>query len=152
MSVFHRREFLARTALLASASALSAVPSRAAEETKPVKRGSANDRLRVAVVGVNGRGMSHVGGYLGKNNCEIVAVCDCDEAVVKNAMTKVQAAQGEAPRFVQDFRKLLDDKSIDVISVPRRTTGTRSWPSGRCGPASTSMSRSRPRTTSARGR
>ena len=118
MSVFHRREFLARTALLASASALSAVPSRAAEEeAKPAKRGSANDRLRVAVVGVNGRGMNHVGGYLGKNNCEIVAVCDCDEAVIKNAMTKVQAAQGEAPRFVQDFRKLLDDKSIDVISV-----------------------------------
>ena len=117
MSVFHRREFLARTALLASASALAAAPARAAEEAKPAKRASANDRLRVAVVGVHGRGMSHVGAYLGKNNCEIVAVCDCDEGVIKNAMGTIQKGQGEAPRYVQDFRKLLDDKSIDVISI-----------------------------------
>ncbi len=117
MSVFHRREFLARTALLASASALAAAPARAAEEAKPAKRASANDRLRVAVVGVHGRGMSHVGAFLGKNNCEIVAVCDCDEGVIKNAMSTIQKGQGEAPRYVQDFRKLLDDKSIDVISI-----------------------------------
>ena len=117
MSVFHRREFLTRTALLAGASALATAPIRAAEEAKPVKRASANDRLRVAVVGVHGRGMSHVDAYLGKNNCEITTVCDCDSAVIAKAMTKITAGQGEAPRFVQDFRKLLDDKSIDVISI-----------------------------------
>ena len=117
MSVFHRREFLARTALLAGTSALAAGSARAAEEAKPARRGAANDRLRIAVVGVHGRGMSHVGAFLGKNNCEIVAVCDCDEGVIKNAMKTIQTGQGEAPRFVQDFRKLLDDKSIDVISI-----------------------------------
>ena len=119
MSVFHRREFLARTALLASAGAVAAT-SRAAEDAKsvkPVKAGSANDRLRVAVVGLNGRGMSHVDGFLGKNNCDIVALCDCDSAVVKNAMKKVAEKQGEPAKYVQDFRKLLDDKSIDVITV-----------------------------------
>lgn len=118
MSVFSRREFLERTAVLSAASAALGLPAlRAADETA-AKKGSANDRLKVAVVGVRGRGMSHVGGFLDKtNNCEIVAVCDCDTGVIGNAMKRVNDAQGAEPKFVQDFRKLLDDKSIDIISI-----------------------------------
>lgn len=122
MSTFTRREFLERGTILAAvAAAGSPLVGRAAEKAE--RKGGANDRLRVAVVGVRGRGMSHVDGYLGKNNCEIAAICDCDEGVIANAMKTVkdgkkgQAGQGEAPKFEKDFRKLLDDKSIDVISI-----------------------------------
>jgi predicted dehydrogenase len=116
MGPFSRREFLQRSALLSATAALvPPVAARAAEKT--AAKGPASDRLRVAVVGVKGRGMSHVAGFLGKNNCEIVAVCDCDEGVIAPAMDKITKAQGEAPKFVKDFRKLLDDKSIDVISA-----------------------------------
>ena len=119
MESMSRREFAQRTAILAAASASLASASHAAEPAPAaVKVGAKSDRLRVAVVGVRGRGMSHVGGYLdAKNNTEIVAVCDCDSGVIGNAMKKVEAAQGKAPAFIQDFRKLLDDKSIDVISI-----------------------------------
>ncbi|MFO0851108.1 MAG: Gfo/Idh/MocA family oxidoreductase [Gemmataceae bacterium] len=122
-SPFSRREFLERGALLSAAAASLAATPAAADDTKPVSaRRSANDRLRVAVVGVNGRGMSHVGGFVGskKNaalNTEIVAVCDCDEAVIGKAMSAVAKEQGSPPKYVKDFRKLLDDKSIDVISI-----------------------------------
>jgi predicted dehydrogenase len=117
MSVFSRREFLHRTAVLSAASAtLGGTVLRAADS--PAKSGSANDRLKVAVVGVKGRGMSHVGGFLDKGmNCEIVAVCDADEAVIGPAMKKVKDVQGAEPKFVQDFRKLLEDNSIDIITI-----------------------------------
>jgi predicted dehydrogenase len=129
MGPFSRREFLDRSAILSAAVAAGGVPVIAADEPVAAKRRSANDRLRVAVVGVRGRGMSHVGdvdkkdpkkgsGFLDpRNNTEIVTVCDCDEAVIGSAMKRIESVQGAAPKFVQDFRKLLEDKSIDVISI-----------------------------------
>ncbi|MEO2088925.1 MAG: Gfo/Idh/MocA family oxidoreductase [Gemmataceae bacterium] len=118
MNWFNRREFLERTAILGAASAALGLPTAQAKDEPSAKKGSANDRLKVAVVGVHGRGMSHVGGFLNKNaNCEIVAICDADTAVIGKAMSAVQKAQGAEPKFVQDFRKLIEDKSIDVISI-----------------------------------
>ncbi len=120
MGPFSRREFLRRSAILsATAAAVGYDPSSAiaAEKAAANAKGEVNDRLRVAVVGVNGRGMSHVGGFLGKNNCTIDVVCDADEAVIGKAMDAIKKKQGEAPRYVKDFRKLLDDSNIDVISI-----------------------------------
>ena len=117
MDFFSRREFLDRSAILAAAVAAGTPTLRAADEPQPAKKGSSGDKLRVAVMGVRGRGMSHVGAFAGKNNCEVVTICDCDEGVVKPAMGAVEKAQGAAPKFEQDIRKVLDDKSIDIISI-----------------------------------
>jgi predicted dehydrogenase len=129
MEMFSRREFAQRTAMLSAAAAALGVGRGTAADPVPAvaaAKAGASDRLRVAVVGVKGRGMSHVGnsekgkesGFLDpRNNTEIVAICDCDEAVIGGAMKRVEASQGKAPQFVKDFRKLLEDKSIDIISV-----------------------------------
>jgi predicted dehydrogenase len=119
MSPFSRREFLERSALLSAAAAALGVDraASAADEPAAARRGEASDRLRVAVVGVHGRGMSHVGGFAAKNNCEVVTICDCDEAVIGRAMRAVEKAQGKAPKFEKDFRRLLDDKEIDVVAI-----------------------------------
>ena len=119
MSPFSRREFLQRSAILSAAAA--STPLLAAD-TAAKKTGSANDKLRVAVVGINGRGMSHVEGFAGKNNCEVAIICDCDEATYGKAMKnsgiqKAIKAQGSTPKYEKDIRKVFDDKSIDVISV-----------------------------------
>ena len=117
MGPFSRREFLERSAILSAAVAAGATPVVADEPvTARAKKGSASDRLRVAVVGVRGRGMSHVGGFNGKSNCEIVTVCDCDEAVIGNAMKSIEKAQGGAPKYVKDVRKVVEDKNIDVVA------------------------------------
>src|SRR6516225_8183821 len=98
MSAISRRTFLKDSALLAAMAGTGlAEPTRAAEQ--PTTTGSANDRLRVAVVGVRGRGMSHVGGFAEKHNCVVTVVCDADEAVIGPAMRHVEKAQGLAPRF-----------------------------------------------------
>ncbi|MFO0936828.1 MAG: Gfo/Idh/MocA family oxidoreductase [Gemmataceae bacterium] len=118
MSPFDRREFLNRTAIL-SAAVAAGTSLRADDATKTVsaKKGSANDRLRVAVVGVHGRGMDHVRGYLGRNNCEVTHICDADSSVIGNAMKNVEKVQGAAPTYVQDFRKLIELKDVDLISI-----------------------------------
>src|SRR5262245_7662585 len=112
-----RREFLENSMLAATAAALAGTglvaPAGAEEESS-----SPNERLRVAVLGLNGRGQSHLGGFMPRKDCEIVAVCDPDEHV---GMTKgvevVEKETGKKPAFYQDLRKLLDDKSIDIVTI-----------------------------------
>lgn len=116
MDVFNRREFLDRAAILAAAAA-AGTGAVAADKPAATSTKAANDRLRVAVVGVHGRGMSHVNGFLGKNNCEITTVCDCDEAVIGNAMKAIEKKQGAAPKFIKDVRKVVEDKNIDIVSI-----------------------------------
>ncbi|MBX9622528.1 MAG: Gfo/Idh/MocA family oxidoreductase [Gemmataceae bacterium] len=114
MDFLSRREFLNRAAILSAAAAAGRTAT--ADEPAPAAK-PAGDKLRVAVVGVRSRGMDHVRGFAGKNGCEITTVCDCDEAVIGPAMKTVEKAQGQAPRYVKDFRKLLDDKEIDIVSI-----------------------------------
>ena len=116
MDLFNRREFLDRAAILAAAAASAGTVTAADKPLATAARG-ANDRLRVAVVGVKGRGMSHVAGFLGKNNCDITTVCDCDEAVIGSAMKQIEGKQGKAPRYEKDIRKVVEDKDIDVVSI-----------------------------------
>ncbi len=117
MDIFSRREFLNRSAILAAAAA-SASQATAADKPAPTAARAQADRLRVAVVGVHGRGMSHVSGFLSKStNAEIVTVCDCDTAVIGSAMKRIEAAQGKAPKYEKDIRKVVADKDIDVISI-----------------------------------
>ena len=50
----------------------------------------ANDRLRIAVAGLNGRGGSHIGGWLGQKNVEIAYLIDPDEKAVARKMGEVE--------------------------------------------------------------
>jgi predicted dehydrogenase len=120
MPFISRRAFLQDSAALAAALAgLGLAPARSAAETAPPKRrkGDANDTLHVAVIGVNGRGREHVKGFAGQHNCVVTTVCDADAAVVGPAMSRAEKAQGKAPRFEQDLRRVMDDKSIDIIAT-----------------------------------
>jgi predicted dehydrogenase len=112
-----RRSFLNHSAVIAAATAaLRGTPLIADEPKKPEGR-LPGETLRVCVVGVNGRGMSHVGGFNGVHGCEITHVCDVDPKVIGQAMDKVGKKRGKDPTFVQDIRRALDDKSIDVVSI-----------------------------------
>jgi len=112
-----RREFLENSMLAATAAAMTSTgllsPAIAEEQSS-----SPNERLRVAVLGLNGRGQAHLGGFLPRKDCEIVAVCDPDEKVL---MTKgvdvVEGATKKKPAFYTDLRKLLEDKNIDIVSI-----------------------------------
>ena len=81
--------------------------------TRPERVFGANDRVRVAVCGVHGRGMDHVHNYAQLSNVEIAALCDVDEDVLRKRAGEVRGK----PQTYVDVRKLLEDKSIDAISI-----------------------------------
>ena len=80
-------------------------------------RASVNDTIRAAVIGVKGRGMGHVHGLDALEGVETVAMCDVDEGILGQRADEFEKKTGrKIARFV-DLRKLLDDKSIDVIGI-----------------------------------
>jgi predicted dehydrogenase len=119
MSGISRRRFLEDSlfAAAAAAAAGSTRLARAAEEA-PVKKVAPSDLIRVAVIGVNGRGMNHVTGFSKHPNALVAAICDADKDVFGKAAKEAMAkGGGKEPVYYQDIRKLLEDKSIDAVSI-----------------------------------
>src|SRR5260370_13047867 len=77
----------------------------------------ANDRVRVAVCGVRGRGQDHLHGFAHVPGTEIDALCDVDESVVNKRLGDVEKLGLPKPKSYIDVRKLLEDKDIDAISI-----------------------------------
>jgi predicted dehydrogenase len=111
-----RREFLENSLFAAAAASMAGgglIRPAHAEE----KAAGPNDRLRVAVLGVNGRGGDHLRGFIGLSDCDLVAICDPDEAVGQKRAGEVEEKTGKRPAYIQDLRKVFEDKNIDVVSI-----------------------------------
>ena len=93
------------------ASAASAAAARSSALASP------NDTVRVACVGVRGQGQSHIQAYGKMPNVEIAAICDVDESVLEQRLTDAEKLTKKRPAGFTDLRKVLDDKSIDAISI-----------------------------------
>ncbi len=80
---------------------------------------SANDRVRIAVFGCNGRGQSHLNGWRGQKNVEIAYIADPDENVLDRTLSAMEKKiDGKySIKGVTDFRRVLDDASVDAISI-----------------------------------
>lgn len=77
----------------------------------------ANQRLRVAVMGVNGRGMDHLRGFLALPNVEVAAICDVDERAIEKGIALVLKTQSQRPTGFKDIRRLLEKQDIDALSI-----------------------------------
>jgi predicted dehydrogenase len=80
---------------------------------------NANERIRVAMVGLGGRMHSHIGSLAAMaqtDNVEIAAICDCDQSKLDGASKSYPELAGLKLKTYTDQRKLLDDKSIDAVS------------------------------------
>ena len=78
---------------------------------------SINDTVRVACVGIRGQGNDHIHEYSRMPNVEIAALCDVDENILNQRLGQVAGSGKKKPAAYTDVRKLLEDKSIDVISI-----------------------------------
>jgi predicted dehydrogenase len=78
---------------------------------------SPNDTVRVACVGVHGQGRTHIRRYGEMRNVEIAAICDVDESVLNARVDEIEKAGKKRPAAFTDLRKLLEDKTIDGISI-----------------------------------
>jgi len=77
----------------------------------------ANERIGVAVIGVNGMGHAHVKTLTAREDIDFVALCDVDPAALAKAAKTVTTGGKPEPKLIIDFRKLLDDKSISALVI-----------------------------------
>ena len=77
----------------------------------------ANNVIRVAVVGINGRGGSHISGFEEIDGVEVAALCDVDRKVLASKAGAFEKKYGHKPETYVDIRQLLENKNIDAISI-----------------------------------
>src|SRR5437867_4076806 len=112
MSRMNRRQFLNQSAGAATVAAGLSALNHARAAARP------NERVNIAVMGVNGRGKQLAIEFAELPEAHVVAVCDVDDAVIGPVVKGVEDKQGNSsPRVEKDVRKLLDDKSIDALVI-----------------------------------
>ena len=79
-----------------------------------------NERVHFAIMGVNNRGHALAASIARQKNAEIVYIFDVEAKVLEKGVDAVKKATGKEPLKYEDFRKALDDKSIDglIIAAP----------------------------------
>jgi predicted dehydrogenase len=96
---------------------MGAAGALASTQVKSHMLASPNDTVRVACVGVRGQGRAHLNQYSQMKNVEIAAICDIDESILNSRLDMVEKKTGKKPASYWEIRKLLEDKSIDAISI-----------------------------------
>jgi predicted dehydrogenase len=77
----------------------------------------ANETVHVAVAGLNGRGQAHVSEFLKLSGVEITHLVDPDTRTFPGRLDQIAKRGGHSPATVQDIRRVLDDKTVDAVSV-----------------------------------
>ena len=82
------------------------------------QRVAPSDRIRVGLIGCNGMGWSDLNAFLENPEVECIAMCDVDDQPLNKRMADVEKKTGKKPgNQYKDWRKLIDNKDIDVVIV-----------------------------------
>lgn len=77
-----------------------------------------NDRLNFGVIGLNGRAYAHLSSLkANRNAARITHVCDVDSNILGKFAESVRQETGETPAAEKDFRKILEQKDVDAITI-----------------------------------
>ncbi|GAA4320195.1 Gfo/Idh/MocA family oxidoreductase [Compostibacter hankyongensis] len=113
-----RRDFIKKTMAASAAVSLGGIlPGFSAGSYANII--GANERIQVGFMGVNSRGYALSDNYARQKSCQIRYICDVDSRAADKAIANVRKF-GHTPQKETDFRKALDDKSLDamVIATP----------------------------------
>jgi predicted dehydrogenase len=77
----------------------------------------ANDAVRVAVAGINGRGGSHIEELSKVKGVQLAYLVDPDSRLFDSRTKTVEEKYNHKPTCVQDIRKALEDKDLNVVTV-----------------------------------
>src|SRR5690606_35363915 len=108
-----RREFIKKTAMAVSFG--GAFPGFSAKSYANII--GANERVNVAVMGENSRGLAVAGNFARQDNCLVTHVCDVDKRAAEKCVAAVEKIQKKKTHTTPDFRKALDDKDVDALVV-----------------------------------
>jgi predicted dehydrogenase len=108
-----RRDFLKKS----SVAGLGALAASRSIGPLFVFNGSPAEKVTVAVMGLNSRGMVHAQDFARGANTTVAYLCDVDSTVLAKALAATSPLQSTRPKTVADFRRILEDKSVDAISI-----------------------------------
>lgn len=104
MSDWSRRAFVGSSfALPAAASAASAV--------------APSDKVRIGLIGCGGISTADSNAFLAHPECEIVSICDIDDAMLAKTTDRLQKLGRKTPAAAKDYRRIIDDKDVDVCLI-----------------------------------
>ncbi len=109
-----RRLMLKASAALMASSSVSArkgLPAAKAADIPP------SDRIRLAFMGVNGRGLALIRSFMAAKGTEVATICDVDSRAAAKAAEVVAKGQSQPAKVEKDIRRVLEDASIDAIIV-----------------------------------
>lgn len=111
-------EPLARRDFLKKATAVG-VGALAASRSSPLLalERSPSEKIVVAVMGLNGRGMVHAQDFARGANTTVGYLIDVDSTVLQKAAAETSPLQSTPPKTVGDFRRALDDKNVDALII-----------------------------------
>jgi len=77
----------------------------------------ANDRIQIAVIGVNSRGDALAQNFARLTDCDVVTVCDVDNRAIEKCIKTVKSVQDKTPKGEKDLRKVFENKQIDAVVI-----------------------------------
>ena len=77
----------------------------------------ANDKVNVGIVGLGGRGSSHLNTYTGLNEAQVVALCDVNQAAREKAQATLSRKNLEKAREFEDMRQMFADPKVEAVSI-----------------------------------
>ena len=77
----------------------------------------ANEKIRVACMGVNSRGLAVGKNFAHQKNCEVLHVCDVYSRAADICIDAIGKIQSNKPQATPDFRNALEDKNLDALIV-----------------------------------
>ncbi len=77
----------------------------------------ANDKVNVGIVGLGGRGTTHLNNYTGLSQAQVVALCDVNQAARERAQATLSKKSLEKAREFQDMREMFADQKVEAVSI-----------------------------------
>ena len=99
--------------------ALTGAAALAAANTLAIRTSAAspNDKINAALIGVGNMGSGHVKRLLTRPDVHIKTIVEVDQSRAERAQQTVYRARGDRPDSEEDFRRMLEDKSIDAVVI-----------------------------------
>ncbi len=114
-----RREFTSRVGAAAVGAAVGGTMIGRSARAASGRVLGANERVVLASIGVRGQGNALKRGFAALANVEIKTLCDIDANIIPERINDTRLANVSTfkPGFVQDLRRVLDDKDVDAVVI-----------------------------------
>ncbi len=113
----NRRQFLGSSARNAAGMAAGVAAAGVVTLAGAIAKAAPNERVSLGIIGARHQGQSLAAGFASLPEVEIAAICDVDQNLRPEAFRSIAELQSRAPRWEKDFRRILDDRTLDAVVI-----------------------------------